>query len=103
MESSGRQLSKNTKYVNVHALLGKKVRYQPVGTLFIIGSLLEKIKIGSFSEESIMRMGRRMEVWSANLGLAMSNKWKKYGFSSGYVELPSKVECLWTMCWNRLR
>ena len=30
MESSGRQLSKNTKYVNVHALLGKKVRYQPV-------------------------------------------------------------------------
>ena len=49
-------------------------------------------KIGSFSEESIMRMGRRMEVWSANLGLAMSNKWEKYGFSSGYVELPSKVE-----------
>ena len=47
---------------------------------------------GSLSEESIMRMGRRMEVRSANLGLAMSNKWKKYGFSSGYVELPSKVE-----------
>ena len=31
MESSGRQLSKNTKYAIVHALLGKKVRYQPVG------------------------------------------------------------------------
>ena len=30
MESSGRQLSKNTKYAIVHALLGKKVRYQPV-------------------------------------------------------------------------
>ena len=30
MESYGRQLSKNTKYAIVHALLGKKVRYQPV-------------------------------------------------------------------------
>ena len=30
MESSGRQLSKNTKYAIVHALLGKKVRYQAV-------------------------------------------------------------------------
>ena len=32
MESSGRQLSKNTKYAIVHALLGKKVRYQPVSS-----------------------------------------------------------------------
>ena len=30
MESSGRQLSKNTKYAIVHALIGKKVRYQAV-------------------------------------------------------------------------
>ena len=34
MESSGRQLSKNTKYAIVHALLGKKVRYQPVNAFF---------------------------------------------------------------------
>ena len=30
LESSGRQLSKSTKYAIVHALLGKKVRYQAV-------------------------------------------------------------------------
>ena len=36
MESSGRQLSKNTKYAIVHALLGKKVRYQAVSMMFVL-------------------------------------------------------------------
>ena len=41
MESSGRQLSKNTKYAIVHALLGKKVRYQAVEEVRIIFKMFQ--------------------------------------------------------------